>query len=118
MDPVERRPPAWDTALVPQSLSGSLFEPLRTCVECGSDSDHSLPTGPCLDSALDDLCVLSYRFFLTRFCVEVSLSFVPVSVAKTQDSSSLAPQFEGFPVPALPTREESQWETVISCAGG
>ena len=105
MDPVARRPPAWDIALVPQSLSGFLFEPLRTCLVCGSDSDHSLPTGPCLDSALDVLRALSYGFSHTRFWGEVSLSFVPVSVAKTRDFSSLAPQFEGFPVPALPTRE-------------
>ena len=102
-DPVERRPPAWDFALVPESLSGSPFEPLRTYMECGSVSDHSLSTGPCLDSALDDLRALSYGFSHTRFWDEVSFSFVLVSVAKTQDSSS--PRFEGFPVPALPTRE-------------
>ena len=74
-------------------------------MECGSVSDRSLPTDPCLDSALDDLRALSCEFSHTRFWVEVSFSFVPVSVAKTQDSSSLAPWFEGFPVPALPTRE-------------
>ena len=78
-DPVECRPTAWVIALVPQTLSRSLFEPLRTSVVCGPDSDHSLPTGPCLDSVLDDLRALSYRFSLTRFWVEVSLSFVPVS---------------------------------------
>ena len=74
-------------------------------MERGSDSDHSLPTGPCLDSVLDVLRALSYGFFHTRFWGEVSLSFIPVFVAKTQDSSSLAPRFESFPVPALPTRE-------------
>ena len=104
-DPIERHPPAWDFALVPQSLSGSPFEPLQTFVECGSVSARSLPTGPCLDSALDDLRALSCGFSHTRFWGEVSLSFVPISVAKTQDSSTLAPRFEGFPVPALPTRE-------------
>ena len=104
-DLIERRPPIWDFALVPQSLSGSPFEPLRPYVECGSVSDHSLSTGPCLDSALDDLRALSYGFSHTRFWGEVSFSFVPVSVVKTQDSSSLAPRFVGFPVTALPTRE-------------
>ena len=102
MDPVARHPPAWDIALVPQSLSGSLFEPLRTCMECGSASARSLPTVPCLDSALDVLLALSYGFSYTRFWGEVSLSFVPVSVAKIRDSSSLDPRFEGFPAPALP----------------
>ena len=33
---------------------------------------------------------------------EVSFSFVTDFVAKISDSSSLAPRFEGFPVPALP----------------
>ena len=77
---------------MPQSLSGSPFESLQTFVECGSVSARSLPTGPCLDSALDDLCALSCGFSHTRFWGEVSFSFVPVSVAKTQGSSSLAPR--------------------------
>ena len=33
VDPVELRPPAWDVALVLQSLTGALYEPLRTCEE-------------------------------------------------------------------------------------
>ena len=33
VDPVELRPPAWDVALVLQSLTGALYEPLRTCDE-------------------------------------------------------------------------------------
>ena len=78
---------------MPQSLSVSLFEPLQTFVGCGSVSAHSLPTGPCLDSALDDLRALSCGFSHTRFWGEVSFSFVPVSMAKTQDSSSLVPRF-------------------------
>ena len=49
---------------------------------------------------------------------EVSFSFVPGFVAKTQDPFSLAPQFAGFTVPAQPSARQSQWETVISCAGG
>ena len=48
----------------------------------------------------------------------VSFSFVLGFVAKTQDPSSLAPQFAGFTVPAQPNARQSQWETVISCAGG
>ena len=39
-------------------------------------------------------------------------------VAKTQDPSSFAPQFAGFTVPAQPNARQSQWETVIPCAGG
>ena len=33
IDPVELRPPAWDVALVLQSLTGAAYEPLRTCDE-------------------------------------------------------------------------------------
>ena len=32
VDPVELHPPAWDVALVLQSLTGAPYEPLRTCV--------------------------------------------------------------------------------------
>ena len=45
---------------------------------------------------------LSYRVSHARNWVEVSFSFVPGFVAKTLDPSSLALQFEGFTVPALP----------------
>ena len=57
---------------MPQSLSGSPFEPLRTFVECGSVSARSLPTGPFLNSALDDLRALSCGFSHNRFWGEVS----------------------------------------------
>ena len=33
VDPVELRPPAWNVALVLQSLTGALYEPLRMCDE-------------------------------------------------------------------------------------
>ena len=33
VNPVELRPPAWDVALVLQSLTGAPYEPLRTCGE-------------------------------------------------------------------------------------
>ena len=33
VDPVELRPPAWEVALVLQSLTGAPYEPLRTCDE-------------------------------------------------------------------------------------
>ena len=45
---------------------------------------------------------MSYRVSHSRNWGEVSFSFVPGFVAKTQDPSSLAPWFEGFTVPALP----------------
>ena len=49
-----------------------------------------------------ELHALSYRVSHSRGWGEVSFSFVPGFVAKTQDPSSLAPRFEGSTVPALP----------------
>ena len=51
---------------------------------------------------IGELHALSYRVSHSRGWAEVSFSFVPGFVAKTQDPSSLAPRFEGFTVPALP----------------
>ena len=45
---------------------------------------------------------VSYRGSHSRGWSEVSFSFVPGFVAKTQDPSSLAPRFACFSVPALP----------------
>ena len=44
----------------------------------------------------------------TRDWGEVSFAFVTGFVAKTQDPSSLAPQFEGFTVPALPNARKNR----------
>ena len=49
-----------------------------------------------------ELHALSFRVSHSRDWGEVSFSFVAGFVAKTQDPSSSAPQFEGFTVPALP----------------
>ena len=61
---------------------------------------------------------VSFRGSDSRGWGEVSFSFVPGFVAKNQGSSSLASRFVGFTVPAQPNARQSQWETVISCAGG
>ena len=47
VNPIELRPPAWDVSLVLQSLTGALYEPLRTCDERFL-AQKTLPTGPCL----------------------------------------------------------------------
>ena len=48
VDPVELHPPAWDVALVLQSLTGAPYEPLRTCDERFLAQKNALPAGPCL----------------------------------------------------------------------
>ena len=98
VDPVELRPPAWDVALVLQSLTGAPYEPLRTCEE----RFLAQKTLFLLALASAKLHALSHRVSHSRGWAEVSFSFVPGFVAKTQDPSSLAPRFEGFSVSALP----------------
>ena len=49
---------------------------------------------------------------------EVPFSFVPGFMAKTQDPSSSAPQFEGFSVLALPNSSTNRNGRFMSCAGG
>ena len=102
VDPVELRLPAWDVALVLQSLNGALYEPLRTCDErfLAQKMLFLLALSPA--KRIGELHALSYRVSHSRGWAEVSFSFVPGFVAKTQDPSSLAPQFYGFSVPALP----------------
>ena len=57
---------------------------------------------------IGELHTLSYRVSHSRGWGEVSFSFVPGFVAKTQDPSSLAPRFEGFSVPALPNARNNR----------
>ena len=57
---------------------------------------------------IGELHALSYRVSHTRDWGEVSFAFVTGFVAKTQDSSSLAPRFEGFTVPALPNARKNR----------
>ena len=102
VDPVELCPPAWDVALVLQSLTGALYESLRTCDERFLAQKTLFLLALASVKRSGELHALSYRVYHTRNWGEVSFSFVPGFVAKTQDPSSLAPRFEGFTVPALP----------------
>ena len=52
---------------------------------------------------IGELHALSHRISHSSDWGEVSFTFVAGFVAKTQDPSSSAPRFEGFPVLALPT---------------
>ena len=102
------RPPAWDVSLVLQSLTGAPYEPLRTCDECFLAQKTLFLLALALAKRIGELHALSYRVSHTRNWAEVSFSFVPGFVAKTQDPSSLAPRFEGFAVPALPNARNNR----------
>ena len=101
VNPVELRPPAWDVSLVLQSLTGALYEPLRTCEERFLAQKTLFLLALASAKRIGELHALSYRVSHTRDWGEVSFAFVTGFVAKTQDPSSLAPRFEGFTVPAL-----------------
>ena len=101
VDPVELRPPAWGVALVFQSLTGAPYEPLRTCDERFLAQKTLFLLALASAKRIGELHALSYRVSHSGNWGEVSFSFIPGFAAKTQDSSSLAPRFEGFTVPAL-----------------
>ena len=108
VDPVELRPPAWDVSLVLQSLTGALYEPLRTCEERFLAQKTLFLLALASAKHIGELHALSYRVSHTRNWGEVSFSFVTGFVAKTQDPSSLAPRLEGFSVPALPNARNNR----------
>ena len=108
VNPVELCPPAWDVSLVPQSLTGAPYEPLRTCEERFLAQKTLFLLALALAKRIGELHALSYRVSHTRNWGEVSFSYVTGFVAKTQDPSSLAPRFEGFSVPALPNARNNR----------
>ena len=108
VNPVDLRPPAWDVALVLQSLTGAPYEPLRTCEERFLAQKTLFLLALASAKRIGELHALSHRVSHTRGWAEVSFSFVPGFVAKTQDPSSLAPRFEGFSVPALPNARKNR----------
>ena len=97
VDPVELRSPAWDVALVLQSLTGAPYEPLRTCDEHFLAQKMLFLLALASANRIGELHALSHRVSHSRGWAEVSFSFG----GKTPDPSSLAPRFEGFSVPAL-----------------
>ena len=92
------------------------MELLRTYEERFSGSVSALH--PASAGRIGVFHAVSYRGSHSRGWCEVSFCFIPGFVAKTLDPSSLAPRFAGFAIPAQPNSRQSQWETVISCAGG
>ena len=104
-------------SLVLQNLIGTPLSSYGHTKSVFSGSESALHPGLCLGWAYGVFHAVSFRGSHSMGWSEVSFSFVPGFVAKTQGPSSLAPQFAGFIVPAQPKARQSQWETVISCAG-
>ena len=78
VNPVELRPPAWDVSLVLQSLTGALYEPLRTCEERFLAQKTLFLLALASAKRIGELHALSYRVSHTRDWGEVSFAFVTV----------------------------------------
>ena len=115
VDPVELRPPARNVALVLQSLIGAPYEPLRTCEEHFLAQKTLFLLALASSKRIGEFHSLSYRVSHSRGWAEVSFSFVPGFMAKTQDPSFLAPRFEGFTVPAYQMREIIAMGNYVLC---
>ena len=100
--PQDLRPPAWDVALVLQSLTNQPYELIREAEEHFLAQKTLFLIALASAKRVGELHALSYRVFYSTDWKEVSFSFVPGFVAKTQDQSSFDPRFESFTVPALP----------------
>ena len=100
--PVNLRPPAWDVALVLQSLTNPPYEALRTVEERFLAHKTLFLIALASVKRVVELHALSHHVSHSVGWKEVSFGFVPSFVAKTQDHSSLDPRFESFTVPALP----------------
>ena len=108
VNPVKLHPPAWDVSLVLQSLTGAPYKPLWTCEERFLAQKTLFLLALTSAKRIGELHALSYRVSHTRAWGEVSFSFVPGFVAKTQDPPSLAPRFKGFSVPAIPNARKNR----------
>ena len=105
--PQDLRPPAWDVALVLQSLTNQPYKPIREAEERFLAHKTLFLIALASAKRVGELHALSYRVSHSTDWKEVSFSFVPAFVAKTQDQSSFDPRFETFTVPALPKSSSS-----------
>ena len=107
--------PSWVVSLVLQNLIGAPWGSYGRLKDVFLVLKALFVLGPGSAGRLGVFHAVSYLGSHSRGWSEVSFSFVPGFVAKTQDPSSLAPRFAGFTVPAQPNARQSQWETYILC---
>ena len=110
--------PSWVVSLVLQNLIGAPWSSYGRLKGVFLVLKALFVLAPASAGRLGVFHAVSYHGSHSRSWSKVAYSFVPGFVAKTQDPSSLAPRFASFTVPAQPKARQSQWETVISCAGG
>ena len=95
------RPPAWDVAVVLNSLTAAPYEPIKKAEERLLTHEKLFLLALASAKRVGKPHTLSHRVSHSVEWKEVSFSFVPGFVAKTQDRSSLDPRVESFMVPAL-----------------
>ena len=100
-------PPAWPVALVLNSLTAAPYEPIKEAEERFLAQKMLFLLALASAKRVGELHALSHRVSHSVGWKEVSFSFVPGFVAKTQDQSSLDPRFESFTIPALPRSRDS-----------
>ena len=105
--PQDLRPPAWDVARVLQSLTNQPYEPIKEAEECFLAQKTLFLIALASAKRVGELHALSCCISHYTDWKEMSFSFVPGFVAKTQDQSSFDPRFENFSVPALPKSSSS-----------
>ena len=106
-------PLAWDVALVLNSLTAAPYEPLKDAEERLLAHKTLFLLALASAKRVGELHALSHCVSHSVGWKEVSFSFVPGFVAKSQDQSCLDPRFESFTIPALPKSRDSQWETSL-----
>ena len=94
-------------ALVVNNLTAAPYKPLKDAVERLLAHKALFLLALASTKRVGELHALSHRVFHSVGWKEVSFSFVPGFVAKTQDQSSLDPRFESFTIPALPKSRDS-----------
>ena len=99
--PPEVRPPAWDVTLVLESLKKAPYEPLRSVEERFLTQKTLFLLALASSKRIGELQGLSFRVSHTRGWKQMTCSFLPEFVAKTQDPSVPDPKYESFSVPAL-----------------
>ena len=99
--PMEVKPPQWDLALVLRSLTRPPYEPLGHATIKFLTLKTVFLLAFASAKRVGELHGLFYKVSHSSGWKEMSFSFVPEFVAKTQDPSQYDERFDGFSVPAL-----------------
>ena len=106
--------PSWVVSLVLQNLIGAPWSSYRHTKSIFLVLKVLFILAPASAGCIGVFHAVSYCGSHSRGWSEVSFSFVPGFLAKTQDPSTFAPR-AGFTVPAQPNARQSHWEIYILC---